>query len=80
VGMLIGSGRFLCEQCRGFPKVPGIFLEPPEVPPMKSQLTDIEIGMLLLALLPLIAIIGWQILTSNAVRPVLPRWLQRQLR
>jgi hypothetical protein len=47
---------------------------------MKSQLTDIEIGMLLLALLPLIAIIGWQILTSNAVRPLLPRWLQRELR
>jgi hypothetical protein len=44
---------------------------------MKSLPTDIEIVALFLVLLPLIAIVGWRIL--NALGPLLPRWLRRQL-
>ena len=47
---------------------------------MKFLLTDIEISTLSLVLVALIAFIGWEILTANALRALLPRWLRHWLR
>lgn len=47
---------------------------------MNSLSTDVEIGALSLVLIALVAFIGWELLTSNPVRLLLPRWLRRRLR
>jgi hypothetical protein len=46
---------------------------------MKFLLTDVEIGALSLVLIALGAFIGWKLLPSNVLRPLLPRWLRRRL-
>ena len=47
---------------------------------MQSVITDVEISALSLVLIALVALIGWELLTSNAVRSFLPYWLRRRLR
>jgi hypothetical protein len=41
--------------------------------------TDVDIPALSFVLIAIITFIGWELLTSNAVRPLLPRWLRRRL-